>query len=243
MAGVAGEQDLVGGRARQEAARRSSGSRARASSRCTTSYSPSGSLLESLWREAEAPVLAVVGRAVRDPVGLVGQRVKMRPQLRERHARAHGHAVVDDVQVGAPEVDDALARARSATQASRMFHSCGTVQSRTCVPVGTSWIVERASALRAAGASARRPVARDAAADRVELRDAARASRGRAPRSRRGPATPPTSAVAGHRPKVRIGPVALGDDAHGARARRSRRPGRPSARRARARGCRRSDIW
>jgi hypothetical protein len=39
--------------------------------------------------QAESPVRLVVGRAVGDPVGMLGQRVEMWLQLRQRHARAH----------------------------------------------------------------------------------------------------------------------------------------------------------
>ena len=61
--------------------------------------------------------------------------------------------------------------------ASRMFHSSGTVQSRICVPLGTSWL-ER-DPLPDRGQRSSDPVAGDATADREE--------RGRAPAS--GPCT------------------------------------------------------
>ena len=51
-----------------------------------------------------------------------------------------------------------------------MFHSRGTVQSNTCVPVGTSWI---SSGTRSPIAAQRLAdaVAGDAPADRIELGD------------------------------------------------------------------------
>ena len=60
-------------------------------------------------REAEAPRLRVVARAVRNPVGAIRQRMEPRSQLIERHPRANRRAVAHDVQVVGSEVDDALA--------------------------------------------------------------------------------------------------------------------------------------
>ena len=50
-----------------------------------TSYSPSSKLLEPVVCQAEAPVLLVVGSTVGNPVGLVGERVQVLPQLVELH--------------------------------------------------------------------------------------------------------------------------------------------------------------
>ena len=57
----------------------------------------------------------------------------------------YGHAVVQHVQVVPLEINDPLATTRSFMYASRMFHSLGTVQSKTAVPVGTSKILQRNS--------------------------------------------------------------------------------------------------
>jgi len=57
--------------------------------------------------QAEAPALLVVGRPVRDQVGLVGQRVKVRPQLGERKAAAKRGAVDHQVKGVIAHVDDA----------------------------------------------------------------------------------------------------------------------------------------
>jgi hypothetical protein len=63
-----------------------------------------GHRVQRALRETEAPRLVVVRRAVRDPVGPLGQRVQVRAQLGQRHALAHGRAVVDDVEVRGAEV-------------------------------------------------------------------------------------------------------------------------------------------
>ena len=60
--------------------------------------------------EAESPVLVVVGRPVWGPGWPIRQRVEVRTQLDERHRRADGHAVADDVQVRGAEVDDPTTR-------------------------------------------------------------------------------------------------------------------------------------
>ncbi len=69
-----------------------------------------GQRLEGALAEAEAPALRVVRGPVRDPVRPVGQRVEMRHELGAGEARGHRWAVVDDVEVRAPEIDDARAR-------------------------------------------------------------------------------------------------------------------------------------
>ena len=62
-----GDQHLVVASRRGRGTRRTSGGRPRASSRCTTSYSPSASCSSTRVREAEAPGLLVVRGAVGDP--------------------------------------------------------------------------------------------------------------------------------------------------------------------------------
>ena len=102
-----------------------------------TSYSPSSSRSELAVGQAESPVLLVVRRAIGDPVGPVRQRVQVLPQLRELHPAPDRDAVADDVEVRLLEVDHLLPL-QFFTQASLMFHSLGTVQSKTLVPLGTS---------------------------------------------------------------------------------------------------------
>jgi hypothetical protein len=59
-------------------------------------------------RETEAPVLRVVGRAVGDPVGMLGERVQMGLELAAREpARRDRRAVAHDVEVRVPQVDHA----------------------------------------------------------------------------------------------------------------------------------------
>ena len=56
--------------------------------------------------EAKAPVFAIVGGPVRDPVRRLGQRVKMPPQLGERDDCVDRRAVLHDMQVVGCEIDD-----------------------------------------------------------------------------------------------------------------------------------------
>ena len=63
--------------------------------------------LELLVLHAESPRLRVVGRAVRDEVRLVGERVDVLLQLGQGHACVDRHAVAHDVEVAVREVDDA----------------------------------------------------------------------------------------------------------------------------------------
>ncbi len=62
----------------------------------------------TVW-QAEPPGAPVVGGAVRDHVGQVGQRVQPLAQLGQRKAGVHRLAVVDDVQAVVGELDDLLA--------------------------------------------------------------------------------------------------------------------------------------
>src|SRR5205823_4985470 len=64
-----------------------------------------------LLADTEAPAGVVVRRAVRDRVGTVGEAVQMGFELLASHRGAHRSAVADDVEVAAPEVDDALSAA------------------------------------------------------------------------------------------------------------------------------------
>ena len=136
----------------------------------TTSYSPSGRSSRCGLAEAEAPGLVVVRRPVRDEVGLVGQRVQVRSELVERHRAPHGHAVVDDVEIR-PRKSITRLPAGSATYASRMFHSGGTVQSSTGVPDGTSCTSSGDHVRRGSSSVCADAVAGDAAADRVQPLD------------------------------------------------------------------------
>ncbi len=68
---------------------------------------------EPVMRHAEAPAFGVIGRAIGDQIGLVGQRVNVRLQLGERQPRAHRRAVIQHMQRMGLEIDDALARPRS----------------------------------------------------------------------------------------------------------------------------------
>ena len=70
--------------------------------------------------------------------GCSGSVCRCGPKLGERHRAADRLAVADDVEVRLAEVDDPLP-VPVAMYASRMFHSSGTVQSSTGVPLGTSW--------------------------------------------------------------------------------------------------------
>src|SRR5215475_12077274 len=60
-------------------------------------------------RHAESPTLLIVGRAVRDQVGLIGKRMNVPLELRQRHLPMNGHAVAHDVEVGVLEIDDPFA--------------------------------------------------------------------------------------------------------------------------------------
>src|SRR6516225_3123722 len=59
--------------------------------------------------EAETPVFGVIGGAIGNPVGLIGQGMEMGAQLGERHCRVYWLAVLDDVEVVGREVHDARA--------------------------------------------------------------------------------------------------------------------------------------
>jgi hypothetical protein len=108
VADVAREQDLVGGLAAQYAlaVRQAPLGERAVDADLVLSV---GQVGEARVLEAEAPALLVVGRPVRNPARALGQRVQMGPQLGERHPPVDGHAVLDDVEVRAPEVDDTLA--------------------------------------------------------------------------------------------------------------------------------------
>src|SRR5262249_48730815 len=59
-------------------------------------------------RETEPPVSTVVARAIGDPVGVVRERVEVRPQLGQAQATPHRHAVTHDVESVGSEIDDPL---------------------------------------------------------------------------------------------------------------------------------------
>ena len=60
-------------------------------------------------RKAEAPALFVVTGAVGDPIGAIRKRMQMRAELGKRHPRADGHAVADEMQRRAAQIDDPVA--------------------------------------------------------------------------------------------------------------------------------------
>src|SRR5262245_53217978 len=65
--------------------------------------------VEGALREAEAPALLVITRAVGNPVGMLGQRVQMRPELRQAERGLYRRAVTHHVQRVGAEIDHALA--------------------------------------------------------------------------------------------------------------------------------------
>ena len=81
--------------------------------------------------EAEAPGLLVVRRAIGNPVGMLGQAVQVRLELRAREAAAHRRAVAHEMQVVAAEVDEPLAfRARDPGVAHAPFPRHGPIENR-----------------------------------------------------------------------------------------------------------------
>src|SRR5262245_56947927 len=58
--------------------------------------------------QTKPPRRGVVGGAIRNPVGIIGQTEEMRTELVQRHGSMHWHAVADHVQVGLMEIDEAL---------------------------------------------------------------------------------------------------------------------------------------
>jgi len=82
--------------------------------------------------EAETPVLVVVGGPIRNPIRMVGKCEQMRPKLNQGHTSVDWNTVVEhDFRKSIT-----LSPREFLTYASLMFHSLGTVQSKTCVPVG-----------------------------------------------------------------------------------------------------------
>jgi hypothetical protein len=59
--------------------------------------------------EAEAPILTVVRRPVRDPIRMIGKREQMLPQFGHLKPGANRNAVADDMKVGSLEVDHSFA--------------------------------------------------------------------------------------------------------------------------------------
>ena len=90
--------------------------------------------------QAKSPVFPVVRSPIWNPVGIFGNCEKVRPQIAQGHGGMHGRAVVQYMQIAFLKIHYALSVRRSFIYASRMFHSFGTVQSKTAVPVGTSKI-------------------------------------------------------------------------------------------------------
>ena len=117
---------------------------------------------------AEAPALGVVGGAVGDAVGLVGQAEDVAAELGERHAAADGGAVVQDVQVAVGEVEDhAAVRVLDPGLAHRPFPRHGPVEHRRpgrhLAAAKADLAVDDVEGVADAGTG-------QAAADRVELR-------------------------------------------------------------------------
>ena len=160
MADVARDQHLFAPSRPAGSTRRRSASRPPASSRCRPRTRPPAAPASWSVSQAEAPGLLVVGRPVGDPVR-AGRAACSRCGCSSASDifAADRHAVVDDVEVRVAGSRRPSRRRGSLIQASRMFHSRGTVQSKTCVPLGTSWTragcARRCS--RASGAR-RRPV-------------------------------------------------------------------------------------
>ena len=63
-----------------------------------------GQPLQHVVAQAETPVLRVVGGAVGDEVGLLGQCVQMRAQFVQRHRGRYRHAVAHHVQGLGPDL-------------------------------------------------------------------------------------------------------------------------------------------
>ncbi len=106
----------------------------------TTSYSTFRQRVELSLAEAETPVLVVVRRAERDPVRILRVSVEVGAELVERHA-VRGRARCTRARGGSSAGSRRRAAVRaSATHASRMFHSRGSTQSKTCVPLAISVI-------------------------------------------------------------------------------------------------------
>src|ERR1700676_3020837 len=59
--------------------------------------------------QTKAPFLSVVRRAVRNPVRVIRQGVQVLLQLPKRKLHLSRNAVVDDVQIRAPKIDNAIA--------------------------------------------------------------------------------------------------------------------------------------
>ena len=121
-------------------------------------------------RQAEAPVRGcsrTCGTGSRS--GCSGSEQRCSCSSASGMRRRTGDAVAEQVQVRVGEVDDALA-VRAGDPGASTFHSCGTVQSSTGVPVGTSCT---SSGIRSPISSSVRAhtVAGDAAADREQLAD------------------------------------------------------------------------
>src|SRR5215831_9717692 len=56
-------------------------------------------LIELPLREAESPTLLVIRRSIGNPVRIISQRMKIWPEVRQRHSGLHWHAVVNDMEV------------------------------------------------------------------------------------------------------------------------------------------------
>ena len=118
-------------------------------------------------RQTESPVLLVVRGAVRDPIRMFGNREQMRLEFGQRHGRMDRGAVVQHMQVGLPEINNPVPLG--------IFYICvanvpffGNGPIKNC---GSRWHLSgfQRNPLLDHGQSLPEPVARDAAADRIQL--------------------------------------------------------------------------
>ena len=65
--------------------------------------------LELSMGNAKCPIFGIIGRSIRDEIGLIGQRIQMLLQFAKRQTLPHRNAVAHDVQVRSLEIDDLLA--------------------------------------------------------------------------------------------------------------------------------------
>ena len=88
--------------------------------------------------EAKTPGFLVIRGAVRNPIRRLRQGEKVLSQFRKAHLLPYWHAVIDDMQIAFLKIDHPFIPREFLIYASRMFHSFGTTQSKTGVPLGTS---------------------------------------------------------------------------------------------------------
>ncbi len=74
-----------------------------------TLYRPGLNCFQRAMGQAEAPVVPVVARSIRDPIGVLRDRMQVRFQLVQRHHGIDGDAVAHQMQRVVAEVDDPVA--------------------------------------------------------------------------------------------------------------------------------------